>query len=206
MCPPVCSVSCPTCLIRVYCPTCMICVLSHFSNSVLSRLYDLCIAPPVWSAYCPTWIQCLVPSVWSVYCPPPVWSVYCPTRMICVLSYPNDCVLSHLFDLCIDPPYDMCIVTTVRSCTFKPTWQVYCTTVMIFVLSHLYYLCTASCTFGICLLPSLYMICLLFHLHDLCTGPPVCSVYCKGGHLQFKSAPPQLRNIADYQIDCGVAD
>jgi hypothetical protein len=32
-----------------------------------------------------------------------------------------------------------------------------------------------------------------------------CSVY-KGGHSQFKSAPPQLRNIADNQIDCGVAD
>ncbi len=28
----------------------------------------------------------------------------------------------------------------------------------------------------------------------------------KGGHPQFKSAPPQLRNIADYQMDCGVAD
>jgi hypothetical protein len=24
--------------------------------------------------------------------------------------------------------------------------------------------------------------------------------------IQFKSAPPQLRNIADNQIDCGVAD
>jgi hypothetical protein len=24
----------------------------------------------------------------------------------------------------------------------------------------------------------------------------------KGGHPQFKSAPPQLRNIADNQIDC----
>jgi hypothetical protein len=28
----------------------------------------------------------------------------------------------------------------------------------------------------------------------------------KGGHPQFKSAPPQLRNIADNHIDCGVAD
>ncbi len=28
----------------------------------------------------------------------------------------------------------------------------------------------------------------------------------KGGHPQFKSAPLQLRNIADNQIDCGVAD
>ncbi len=28
----------------------------------------------------------------------------------------------------------------------------------------------------------------------------------KGGHPQFKSAPPQLRNIADNQIGCGVAD
>jgi hypothetical protein len=28
----------------------------------------------------------------------------------------------------------------------------------------------------------------------------------KAGHPQFKSAPPQLRNIADNQIDCGVAD
>jgi hypothetical protein len=27
----------------------------------------------------------------------------------------------------------------------------------------------------------------------------------KGGRPQFKSAPPQLRNIADNQIDCGVA-
>jgi hypothetical protein len=32
------------------------------------------------------------------------------------------------------------------------------------------------------------------------------SMASKGGHPQFKSAPPQLRNIADYQIDCGVAD
>ncbi len=30
--------------------------------------------------------------------------------------------------------------------------------------------------------------------------------FSKGGHPQFKSAPPQLRNIADNQIDCGVAD
>jgi hypothetical protein len=29
---------------------------------------------------------------------------------------------------------------------------------------------------------------------------------CKGGHPQFKSAPPKLRNIADNQIDCGIAD
>jgi hypothetical protein len=28
----------------------------------------------------------------------------------------------------------------------------------------------------------------------------------KAGHPQFKSAPPQLRNIADNQNDCGVAD
>ncbi len=28
----------------------------------------------------------------------------------------------------------------------------------------------------------------------------------KGGHPQFKSATPQLRNIADNQIDCGIAD
>jgi hypothetical protein len=28
----------------------------------------------------------------------------------------------------------------------------------------------------------------------------------KGGHPQFKSAPPQLRNIADNQIYCGIAD
>jgi hypothetical protein len=27
-----------------------------------------------------------------------------------------------------------------------------------------------------------------------------------GGHPQFKSAPLQLRNISDNQIDCGVAD
>jgi hypothetical protein len=31
----------------------------------------------------------------------------------------------------------------------------------------------------------------------------ICS---KGGHQQFKSAPPQLRNIADNQIDCRIAD
>jgi hypothetical protein len=31
-----------------------------------------------------------------------------------------------------------------------------------------------------------------------------CGVTSKGGHLQFKSAPPQLRNIADNQIDCGL--
>jgi hypothetical protein len=31
-------------------------------------------------------------------------------------------------------------------------------------------------------------------------------IITKGGHPQLKSAPPQLRNIADYQIDCGVAD
>ncbi len=29
---------------------------------------------------------------------------------------------------------------------------------------------------------------------------------CKGGHPQFKSAPPQLCNIADNQIDHRVAD
>jgi hypothetical protein len=28
----------------------------------------------------------------------------------------------------------------------------------------------------------------------------------KGGHPQFKAAPPQLRNVADNQIDCGTAD
>jgi hypothetical protein len=28
----------------------------------------------------------------------------------------------------------------------------------------------------------------------------------KGGHPQLKSSPPQLRNIADNQIDCEVAD
>jgi hypothetical protein len=32
------------------------------------------------------------------------------------------------------------------------------------------------------------------------------SLLCKGGHPQFKSVPPQLRNIADNQIDCGIAD
>jgi hypothetical protein len=32
------------------------------------------------------------------------------------------------------------------------------------------------------------------------------STVSKGGHPQFKSAPPQLGNIADYQIDWGVAD
>jgi hypothetical protein len=28
----------------------------------------------------------------------------------------------------------------------------------------------------------------------------------KSGHPQFKSAPPQLRNIAENQMDFGVAD
>jgi hypothetical protein len=28
----------------------------------------------------------------------------------------------------------------------------------------------------------------------------------KGGHSQFNPAPPQLCNIADKQINCGVAD
>jgi hypothetical protein len=31
-------------------------------------------------------------------------------------------------------------------------------------------------------------------------------VMSKGGHPQFRSALPQLRNIVDNQIDCGVAD
>jgi hypothetical protein len=31
-------------------------------------------------------------------------------------------------------------------------------------------------------------------------------IISKAGHPQFKSAPPQLRNIADNQNDCGVAD
>jgi hypothetical protein len=38
---------------------------------------------------------------------------------------------------------------------------------------------------------------------------PVIKFSClksKAGHPHFKSAPPQLRNIADNQIDCGVAD
>ncbi len=43
-----------------------------------------------------------------------------------------------------------------------------------------------------------------------CPSCPVPAVmgcpFVKGEHPQFKSAPPQLRNIADNQIDCGVAD
>jgi hypothetical protein len=40
----------------------------------------------------------------------------------------------------------------------------------------------------------------------------ICNLYIcissgiKAGHPQFKSTPPQLRNIADNQIHCGVAD
>ncbi len=30
--------------------------------------------------------------------------------------------------------------------------------------------------------------------------------FYKGGHLQFKFAPLQLRDIADNQIDCGIVD
>jgi hypothetical protein len=37
------------------------------------------------------------------------------------------------------------------------------------------------------------------HVHDQV------QIY-KGEHPQLKSAPPLLRNIADNQIDCGIAD
>ncbi len=32
------------------------------------------------------------------------------------------------------------------------------------------------------------------------------TVFTKGGHPQFQCAPPQFCNIADNQIDCGIAD
>jgi hypothetical protein len=58
-----------------------------------------------------------------------------------------------------------------------------------------------------------------FRLPTLCLNSTLCTysppsvpslhslyILSKGGHPQFKSAPPQLRNIADNQIDCGIAD
>jgi hypothetical protein len=45
-----------------------------------------------------------------------------------------------------------------------------------------------------------------YFMLDVVAVEAIVSQISIGGHPQFKSALPQLRNIADNQIDCGVAD
>ncbi len=46
----------------------------------------------------------------------------------------------------------------------------------------------------------------LYSMLDVVAIEAIGSQISIGGHPQFKSALPQLRNIADNQIDCGVKD